>query len=579
MHLGFDSLYVLNRLRQRIQITALCVMIAVLLGGAWNSAAALTPATITTTALTVSSNGGPVTTVASGSVVTLTATVTAGSTSVKTGQVNFCDATAAHCTDIHLLGTAQLTGAGTAIMMFRPGMGGHSYKAVFLPTSTYATSASSATVLTVTGSLNSSTTITQSGIAGNYSLTATVTGAGLLAPTGNVSFLDTSNANAVLGTGGLGGEVTALNFLNPQTPATGTATSAVAVGDFNGDGIPDLAVTSQSTNTVAILLGNGDGTFTTKVKAANFTVGSQPDAIVAGDFNGDGKVDLAIADQVGGTVTILLGNGDGTFNLSGSTVVGPSPYAMVAGDFNGDGILDLVVPLFGYNAVTIMQGKGDGTFVQAGSLGTGSGPISVAAADFNGDGLLDLAIADKNSNSITILLNQGNWVFTTAASPATGTTPISIATADFNGDGIPDLAVANLGNASVTILLGKGDGTFTPAASLSSVYGPTAIAVGDFNGDGKVDLAVTNEGDGATGSMQTVSIFLGNGDGTFTLAASPATGVEPTSIAVGDFNGDGSQDLAIGNFGNSSVSILTSQLTQTATATVNSIAVTGKGNT
>ena len=189
-----------------------------LYGGAQQAWAALA----TTTTLALTSGGSPVTTVTSGSVVTLTATVKAGSTPVKPGRVNFCDATAAYCTDIHLLGTAQLTSAGTAALKFRPGIGSHSYKAVFVGTNNDAASSSSASALTVTGKYPTTATIAQSGSAGNYTLTATVAGSvdqpGLASPTGTVSFLDTSNGNSVLGTAALGVGASALGWLNSQTP-------------------------------------------------------------------------------------------------------------------------------------------------------------------------------------------------------------------------------------------------------------------------------------------------------------------------------------------------------------------------
>ena len=185
-----------------------------------------------------------------GSVVMLTATVTAGSSAVKTGRLNFCDATATYCTDIHLLGTAQLTSAGTAALKLRPGIGSHSYKAVFVGTNSDAASSSSPSALTVTGKYPTTATIAQGGSSGNYTLTATVAGyvneAGLAAPTGTVSFLDTGNGDSVLGTASLGTGASGLGWLNSQTPPTGGKPSFVVVGDFNGDGIPDLAVANAT---------------------------------------------------------------------------------------------------------------------------------------------------------------------------------------------------------------------------------------------------------------------------------------------------------------------------------------------
>ena len=281
-------------------------------------------ASATTTTLAVTSGVDAVTTVTSGSVVTLTATVMAGGTPVTPGQVNFCDATANHCTDIHVMGTAQLTSAGTALLKFVPGIGGHSYKAVFLGTAGDVASSSSASALTVTGKVATNTALAQSGLAGDYALAATVTGSagkeGLPSLGGTVSFLDTSNGNTVLGTAALVPGASGAGWFNSQSPAVSSNPFAVAVGDFNGDGKADLAVATYY-ETVTILLGNGDGTFT----PANVSpaTGAFSDFIVVGDFNGDGKADLAAASADNNAVTILLGNGDGTFTAAPSPATGP----------------------------------------------------------------------------------------------------------------------------------------------------------------------------------------------------------------------------------------------------------------
>ena len=273
-------------------LAALLIVLCAAAPPAWAAAA--------TTTLAVTSAGSAVTTVASKTVVTLTATVKAGSTAVKPGQVNFCDATAKSCTDIHLLGTAQLTSAGTATMKFRPGIGSHSYKAVFLGTKSNAASTSSASALTVTGQFSTTTTIAQNGSAtSGYTLAATVSG-GLspVAPTGTVSFLDTSNGNGLLGTAALEAGTVELGWLNSQNPATGAYPDAIAAGDFNEDGIPDLAVANVTSETVTVLLGKGDGTFTAApVSPAS---GSSPRSVAVGDFNGDGIPDLALEGWVEG---------------------------------------------------------------------------------------------------------------------------------------------------------------------------------------------------------------------------------------------------------------------------------------
>jgi hypothetical protein len=313
--------------------------------------------------------------------------------------------------------------------------------------------------------------------------------------------------------------------------------SSVVVGDFNGDGKLDLAAASYGY--VRILLGGGTGNFT--LASSLGSVLGYPPSVAVGDFNGDGKLDLAVVGY--DTVRILLGDGRGNFLASSLDVGGALPSAAV-GDFNGDGKLDLAVAN-GNNTVSILLGDGTGSFALASSPAVGYGPESVAVGDFNGDGKLDLAVANENGNTVSILLGDGAGNFTLASAPvAYGA---SVAVGDFNGDGKLDLATGG----GTSILLGDSTGNFTLASS--PLVGGTSVAVADFNGDGRLDLAVAH--------VNAVSILLGDGTGNFTVASSPATGAAyyPTSVAVGDFNGDGRLDLAVANFNGkneNSVSIL-----------------------
>jgi hypothetical protein len=417
------------------------------------------------------------------------------------------------------------------------------------------------------------------------------TGSSTLFPTGDVSFLDTTNGNASLGMAALG-TVPWEDFTIGSTPAAGINPFYVAVGDFNRDGIPDLAVAnSAEAGTVTVLLGNGDGTFTLK---STSSVGFLPYSIAVGDFNGDGIPDLAVANLASGTVSVLLGNGDGTFTLKSTETVDHtnSLQSVVVADFNGDGIPDLAV-----NVGTVLLGNGDGTFsIHGTSLFAGN---SLAVADFNGDGIPDLAVTNYNDSTVTVLLGNGDGSFTASSTPAVGHDPTSIAVGDFNGDGIPDLVTADCGSGgcafggagTATVLLGNGDGTFTLKSSPGVGESPYSIAVGDFNGDGIPDLATANcvgsQGNCGLGTPTgSVTILLGKGDGTFTLQSSPSVGPFPNSIAVGDFNGDGIPDLVTANcvgsqgdcgFGTPTglVTVLLNQIA-VATATLSSVSVSGE---
>jgi trimeric autotransporter adhesin len=527
------------------------------------------PATTTTT-LSVTSAGNALATVTSGTVVTLTATVMTGSTPVAPGQINFCDATAKSCTDIHLLGSGQLTSAGTATLHFRPAIGSHSYRAIFVGTSANAASSSAASTLTVTGTYPTMTSIVSSGAPGDYSLAATVLGNGHVSPTGTVSFLDTSNSNQELATATLTPGTAGLNLIPSMLPEF--APTSLAVGDFNGDGIPDLAVSEFG---IDIVLGNGDGTF----KARLLAPGNLPyiEFIAVGDFNGDGQLDLAVAycndtfpTTQPGAVELLLGNGDGTFNLAtASPATGNTPTAIASGDFNGDGNLDLAIANGNSNTATILLGNGNGTFTAAASPATGNSPSSLAVGDFNGDGKLDLAVTNATDNTVTMLLGNGDGTFKAAASPVTGNRPSAIAAGDFKGNGKVDLAVANAAGNTITILLGNGDGTFT-AATGPAIAGPifSPIAVADFNGDGVADLAVGGNAP---------ALFLGNGDGTFTTSAPLSSFFYPIqSVVAADLDGDGIADVVDSTEGpdadGGSVTVFLTKI-QSAMATANGIAV------
>ena len=328
---------------------------------------------------------------------------------------------------------------------------------------------------------------------------------------------------------------------------------AVVAADFNGDHKIDIAVASMGgfpNDQVVIYLNNGDGTFQ---PPKSFAVGTAVFAMIAGDFNGDGKIDLITGQTESKDLSVLLGNGDGTFQKAVSYPAGGAVGGIVAADFNGDGKLDLAVSNQSPGSLSILLGHGDGTFGAASTQSLGMALVGITAADFNGDGKLDLAIADNNS-TVWLLLGAGDGTFGTPQSIALTGTLVGIASGDFNRDKHADLAVANLNAASVYVLLGKGDGTFQPATSLAAGRGAFAVTLGDFNSDGKLDIAVANNFE--VPLQNDVSLLLGNGDGTFRAAIPLGAGNNAVGVVAADFTGNGKLDLAVANNGSPFASLL-----------------------
>ncbi len=287
-------------------------------------------------------------------------------------------------------------------------------------------------------------------------------------------------------------------FQSARTINTPYSSFEVAAGDFNGDGILDLVTANwQSSSTVSVLLGNGDGTFQSPRDFP--TNGSTPTGLVVGDFNGDGQLDLAVTNEFNNSVTVFLGNGDGTLRTLASYPVGSYPIAVRTGDFNGDGIPDLVVTNagaggFGDDTVSVLLGNGDGSFQTGPTYVVGSHPFSVVVGDFNGDGIPDIATANEVSGDIGVLLGRGDGTFLPVTRYPDSTDPIWIEAADFNGDGVLDLVTANSNGNALQVFLGNGDGSFRHFGSFAAADHPTALAVGDLNGDGFPDLAAISAG-------------------------------------------------------------------------------------
>ena len=242
-----------------------------------------------------------------------------------------------------------------------------------------------------------------------------------------------------------------LNFIQ-STINPGQFPSSVVIGDFNGDGRQDLAVAVGPG--ISIMFGDGTGNFTS---STSFDAGSRPQSLVAGDFNGDGRQDLALSND-SGTVSVLAGDGAGNFTLTTTLGAGSALRQVTAGEFDGDGKQDLAVANYGSNNVSILFGFGTGHFTTAFDFPADAAPYSVAAGDFNNDGKQDLAVANSSSNNVSILLGDGTGQFGPPTNFTAGNAPQSIAVGDFNGDGKQDLAVANYVSMFASILLGDGAG-------------------------------------------------------------------------------------------------------------------------
>ena len=335
-------------------------------------------------------------------------------------------------------------------------------------------------------------------------------------------------------------------------PVVGGAGSlAVAIDDFNADGNPDLVTANTNRDNVSVVLGNGNGTFQS---SQQFAVGRNPLFVAVGDLNGDGAKDLVVPNEQDHNVSVLLGNGNGTFQVACNFGTGTFPLAVGIGDLHADGVKDLVVSSPGADSLTLLRGVGDGTFQNIGTPRTGQDPSVPVVVDLNGDSKQDIVLSDGGTDSVSVFIGRGDGTLETSRALATQDQPTAVDVGDVNDDGAPDLVLSQgaAGGGSVEVLLGAGDGSF-PTRRLSSVRSGVDIELGDLDGDGLLDLALA-EFIGPTGFVWAP---LGNGDGTFTVFQQSvlSMGNRTGSLRIADLNADGTPDIVATNRDSNNVSV------------------------
>ena len=366
-------------------------------------------------------------------------------------------------------------------------------------------------------------------------------------------------------------------FSGKQDFSAGDGPLFAAVGDVNSDGKPDLAIVDVLSNIVSVLLNKTVSGATVPSFAARqeFATELGPNSVQMGDLNGDGKLDIAVTNFNSGTITILLNTTIPnavlvTFGDIQELTIDEGPAFISLGDLNRDGKIDLVTANAESATVSVFlnttaPGAATIGFSDTQKFETGVVPISIAIGDLDGDGRLDLTVANRNSNNVSILLNTtapGDTTLSLAPKQdfSTGINPIFVQAADLNSDGRLDLSVANLNSNNVSVLLNTTDqGTATPSFAakqdVTTGANPRSVAVGDLNGDGRPDLAVASVNLNAV-SVQLNNTVSGAAITTFSARLDFATGLAPVSVSMGDLNLDGKLDLAVANINSSTLSVL-----------------------
>jgi Ca2+-binding RTX toxin-like protein len=344
-----------------------------------------------------------------------------------------------------------------------------------------------------------------------------------------------------------------LGLSTAQTFPAGNSPASIVTADINSDAHPDIIVADESDNRVGVLYGLGDGTFTTPFE---FQAGKSPDAVTVADVNGDSHPDLIAADSTTGMVAVMTSNGDGTFSAPEKLAVGSDPDALAAGVLNStysSANVDIVSANAGSDNVSVLIGNGDGTFDNAVNYSVGSDPAAVILPILQTNISAidpDMVTVNQESDNISVLVANQDGTFKPAVTYAVGNEPTSVVAADVNGDGNLDLIVTNKADNTVSVLIGNGDGTFKAQQVFAAGSGPVSVSAADLTGGHTPDLIVADQ------SSNSISVLVGNGNGTFQTAVPFSLGSTPIGVVTADFNGDGGIDVAALSKSANDVSVL-----------------------